>query len=46
MLLIYIVDAHELDGKWREDYQRWSHVQQEWRQMWQNAQHGNYNEEC
>jgi len=42
-------NMQELDGMWRRDYQRWSHVQQEWRQMWREAQQGNMNnnnEEC
>lgn len=26
-------DVQQLDGMWRQDYQRWSHVQQQWRQL-------------
>jgi hypothetical protein len=38
-------NTYELDGKWREDYQRWSHIQQKWRQMWQDAQKESNNKE-
>jgi rhodanese-related sulfurtransferase len=36
-------NMQQLDGMWRRDYQRWSHVQQEWRQMWQNSQQASDN---
>lgn len=40
-------NMEQLDGMWRQDYQKWSHVQQQWRQlMTSSGSNNNGSDDC